>query len=264
MKKQFVVYGLSLIVLLLPIYDIPYTIPKTYAVDSTSSASPSASIKTKLEELKKEIASKAAKLKAEINQKLTNKAYAGTVKSKSESSITIATHNGPKIININQDTEYQTNLKLKKKFTFGSLKEEDYIAALGDVDETQVLTAKKIILLPETSVQKPKTILWGQIASASNSQIGIKDRSLKNHILVTSDKTNFQKGAEEITSDEIKLNNFIIVTGSTNSNGIIAANFIYVIPTGGVLKPKKTATPSAEVSTKSATPKPATSSGKKK
>ena len=40
------------------------------AVDST----PSAEIKAKLEELKKEIASKAAKLKQEVNRKLQNKA----------------------------------------------------------------------------------------------------------------------------------------------------------------------------------------------
>lgn len=235
-----------------------------YAAESTSSASPSASIKTKLEELKKEIASKAAKLKLEINQKLQNKAYVGTIKSKSKTSITVASHNGPKIININQDTQLETSLKLKKKFTFDSLKEEDFIAALGDIDETQVLTAKKIILLPETVSQKPKTHSWGQVVSISNSQIAIKDRSLKNHILIISDQTTYQKSGEEIASGDIKINNFIIITGTTNTNGTIKTDFIYVTGTGGVLKLKKVATPSAEIATKSATPKPTTSSGKKK
>ena len=245
-------------VFVLTLYILHYTlyIP-IYAADASPSASPSANLKTKLEELKKEIASKAAKLKNEVNQRLTNKAYVGNIKSMSNTSITIASINGPKIINVNQDTLYATSLKSKKKFTFGTLKEDDYIAALGDIDETGILTAKKLILLPTNNSQLP-IILWGQIHSMSNSQIAIKDRSLKNHILIVSSETIYQKGTEEITSEDIKLNNFIITSGIANSNGTIKPKFIYVIPTGGILKLKKTATPSATPSTQ------ATSSGKKK
>src|SRR3989338_2847231 len=87
----------------------PLTLYSVYAADST----PSADIKIKLEELKKEIASKAAKLKQEISSKLKDKAYIGNVKSKSDTSLTIATSTGPKIISVNQDTIFDSKIKSK-------------------------------------------------------------------------------------------------------------------------------------------------------
>ena len=79
----------------------------TYAAES----SPSADIKSKLEELKKEIASKAAILKQEVNKKLKDKAYVGKVKHKSDSSLTLAASSGPKIVSINQDPLFESKIK---------------------------------------------------------------------------------------------------------------------------------------------------------
>ena len=103
--KKFTIYNLqfTIFVLCLTFYILHSTfyIPAAFAAESTPSSDPlrqsdsEASIKSKLEELKKEIASKAAKLKQEVNQRLQNKAYVGAVKAVSETSITIASQSGP-------------------------------------------------------------------------------------------------------------------------------------------------------------------------
>ena len=104
--------NITVIVIIIIITLIPLP---AYAMDST----PSANIKAKLEELKQEIASKAAKLKQEINLKLQNKAFIGTIKTKSINSITLASNTGSKIISLNQDTQYASRIK-NTKYSYSS------------------------------------------------------------------------------------------------------------------------------------------------
>lgn len=215
------------------------------AADST----PSADIKSKLEELKKDIASKAAKLKLDIDKKLTNKAYIGKVKAISKTSITIAGKTGPKIISINQDTVFDSQLKsslreASKKYSLKLVSEEDSLAALGDIDETDVLIAKKIILLQPTAYSlQPKTHLWGQIVAVSEKLATLKDKGQKNIAISLPKKTSVKEG------------NFVILSGSLGKNDIFEASFVYIIPQGGILKPKgKSATTSAQIATPSAKP----------
>lgn len=228
--------GYSLIFfLLLP---VAYSLSSVYAAEST----PSADIKAKLEELKKEIASKAAKLKQEINRKLKDKAYTGKVKSKSETTLTLAAESGPKVININQDTVFESNIKSKQKFSQKTISLEDRIAALGDSDETGVLTARKIILLPPTAYNlQPKTYLWGQIVSISDQLTTLKNSESKNISLRLPAQA------------EVKSGDFVILTGINDKNNVFSAKFVYVISQGNI-KAKKTASPSAKVSTPSSKP----------
>ncbi len=205
--KKRIAFSLFLL-LFLQLYPMPYTLYPTFAADST----PSANIRTKLKELQTEIASKAAKLKQEMNRKLQNKVYIGKVKQKSVTSLTLATRSGAKLVSLNQDTVIP-----KKKFT-----EEDYLAALGDVDETGVLIAKKIILLP-TPNSELKTYLWGQIISKSNER---SSSSSKLATLKTSDLKSIALSLP--TNSEAKINDFVIVTGTKGKNDIFNAEFVYV------------------------------------
>lgn len=209
-----------------------FTLHPVYAADST----PSADIRAKLDELKKEIASKAAKLKTIVDRKLKDKAYIGNIKQKSDNSITLATSSNPKIVSITQDTAFESNIKKKSKFSDKNLAEDDFIAALGDTDEIGVLTARKIILLPEPPA-KQKTSLWGQVISASDQLITLKK----------SDAKIISVSIPSVSG--IKSNSFVILTGNENKNGIFKAGFVYVIPEGGVIKPKKQATSSARLDT---------------
>lgn len=259
---RFQFLGYSLIFLLLS--TVTCTLYPTYAAEST----PSADIKAKLEELKKEIASKAAKLKQEVNQKLKDKAYIGKVihpasggKTKSAESLTLAATSGPKIVSLNQDTLFESKLKSRKKFSPKDILEEDFIVALGDIDETAVLTAKKVILLSPPQ-DEPKTHLWGQVIAMSDDLITIKNRD--NEQVRASGAKN---AAVSLSSAQaVKLNEFVILTGTKTKTGgafgteIFDAEFVYVIPQGGFIKPKKVATPSSTIklqtATKSAKPIP--------
>lgn len=234
--------GLSvklIIFFLFLISPFPLTLSPVYAVDST----PSAIIQSKLNELKKEIASKAAALKQEVNRKLQNKAYAGIIKSASGSAILIIDKNGVKNIKVNQDTVFENQLSKKKALKFADLKEGQLVAGLGEIDELNNLIAKKIILIAPSNWEdayKPKTVLWGKVISSDENILTIKDYQGKNNAVSIKD-----------IDIPIKMNDFTIITGYLNKTSIINATFAYVIPQGGVLKPKKIATPSATPKTAS-------------
>lgn len=240
--RKFMVYSLWFIVIVLTIYHLPYTIYPVFAADST----PSADIQTKLKQLETEIASKAANLKQQLNKKLENKAYVGTLKTHSATSLTLASSSGPKLVNLNQDTDFKSNIKSKKAFSADTLADEMYIAALGDIDETQVLTARQIVLLTKPSGAH-KSFLWGKVASIDGRLATLLDRTSKTMAISNSSDT------------DIRVGDFIIATGKMGENDIFEAGFVFVIPQGGTLRPKKTASSSAQVS-----PKPTSSSAKAK
>lgn len=206
-----------------------------FALDSTPSADAQTKLKAFLDS--PQFASKVAKLKQELSKKLANKAYIGVVKSKAATTLTLASRSGTKVININQDTIYDPASLTNKK---NGLKEEDFIAALGDVDETAVLTARKIVLLKTADQPNEKTIIWGNVASVSDNLATIIDKSGKNIAIST----------VKVTT-KIAQGHYVIVTGIPGKNEILSASFIYVIP--GAQAPK-IASQSAIESTKSASP----------
>ncbi len=173
------------------------------AVDST----PSADIVSKLKAFQKEAASKAAQLKDLITRKLQNKAFVGSIQSSSGNSLTLSAKSGPKIVSINEDT-----ILPKKKLISGI-----YLAALGDIDDTGVLTAKKIVLEASPSGE-PKTYLWGKIISVSDNLVTLRDNNRRNI------------AASLPKSSKAKLNDTVILTGTTTKN-IFEAEFVYVIAT---------------------------------
>ncbi|MBI3109865.1 hypothetical protein HYZ06_02375 [Candidatus Daviesbacteria bacterium] len=211
MRKSITIKSVSSqALLIIVIIIIIFLVPSTFAAEST----PSADIRNKLEELKKEIASKAARLKEVVSQKLTNKAFIGTVENKTDNSLTIVTKSGAKIVSFNQDTVFESKIKSKKKFP-KNLATGDYLTALGDIDDTGVLTAKKVILLSPVNLP-PKTYLWGEIVSTSNSLVSLKDKNLKIHGV--SLKKNF----------DLKLGDIVILTGNFNKNEVFEAGFVFV------------------------------------
>lgn len=224
-------------------FNFAFYTPAAHAANS----SPSADIQSKLKQLEQAIASKAAKLKQEVSNKLQNKAYVGNIQTKSTGSITLATKTGPKIVTLNQDTVYESKSLKVKSYSQKVLSEQDLIAALGDVDDAGVLTAKKIILLPSSN-QQSKTFIWGQVVSLNEKLVTIKNREDKNIAATIDSDTVLKKGEEDLTLGGLKAGNFVIVSGVNNINDLLESSFIYVLPQGILLKPKtKLATPSATI-----------------
>ncbi len=171
--------------------DLPCPMYPVYA----QTASPSASLKDKIKALQTEIASRAAQLKQDVNKKLQNKVYVGVVQSKSPTSLVLVTRTGNKNITINEYTDYVGDNKITAK----TLAENDYVAALGDVDDNEVLIAKRIVRLP-TTTNTERQVVAGTIMSFINPNVTLKTHSGQT-LELTVDKS---------VSDKVKLNKAII------------------------------------------------------
>ena len=211
--------------------------PLTLAQESTQSAE----IDPRLNELKREIASKAAKLKAEINKKLQNKAYVGTVETViDDKNITITSNNGPRVITTTVDTIYRSQLpKSKTKVSLETIKQGDYLVALGDIDENTILTAKKIVILP--SIPK-KTIVWGQVASLDKDSLQVLDKKGNSTEFVLDDPT-IRKGGKTVSLKTLAEDDLVIVTGLQDEDSLKVSS-IFILPEKAPALPS--ATKSAE------------------
>lgn len=232
------------LVFVLPLILNTFPITLVSAAEST----PSAETKSKLKALQEQIASQASKIKLDITRKMQNRAFNGFIKSKSPTSLTLATKSGSKIINLNEYTNYQSTGKLKTGLS--NLTTDDFIIALGDVDNNEVLTAKVIIKTASPSAQQRKAI-FGQVLSVNNEVVVITDKEKQKFTVKTNSETTYKIGKEVGALSDIKAGKPIIVSGPTDNTGTIEARFIYIYPYSSIAKPKiaspsTTATGSAE------------------
>lgn len=245
------------------IFISPFIFPNSHlhAVESTRSASPSEALKYKLKELQESIASRAAKLKDEIGKKLTSRAYVGTIQAISGTTITLATKKGEvKIVNINDFTEFRG----WKKPNINSLAHNDFIAALGDIDDTEGLTAKRIISCQDTGARcNPSTIksakvdfeqrqiIWGRLISSSQSLLSIRTNQNQVYNFTIAPDTQFRP------NNLTPLNQPIIVVATKTKDNALKGRFIYVpnLPAHSAAassKVQKDASPSSKKATSSA------------
>lgn len=217
---------------------------------SVLSATTSPSLKQKLEELKKEVASKAAIMKLETKQKLENKVFVGTVSSNDGQTIILSTRNGLKTVNIDEYTNFQSKIKTVKKTALiaKNIAEGDYVATLGDVDDKGILVAKKVVKLEKIATDGAKLVL-GKIESVSSPTLTLK-LPTNNTLLkvITSPTTYFFIGqTEEASIQDAKTDKLLIAKGEQLRDGSIKARFVYFYPTGTV-KAVKIASPSSATS----------------
>lgn len=216
---------------------------------SVLSATTSPSLKQKLEELKKEVASKAAIMKLETKQKLENKVFVGTVSSNDGQTIILSTRNGLKTVNIDEYTNFQSKIKTVKKTALiaKNIAEGDYVATLGDVDDKGILVAKKVVKLEKIATDGAKLVL-GKIESVSSPTLTLK-LPTNNTLLkvITSPTTYFFIGQTEASIQDAKTDKLLIAKGEQLRDGSIKARFVYFYPTGTV-KAVKIASPSSATS----------------
>lgn len=233
---------LTVLLIALTIRYMLYPVP-SYAQDS----SPSGSLIQKLNDLKNDIASKAAQIKNEVTQKVQNKAIIGSIINISDTEVTIQTLNAAKIIRYDEFTEI---LGAKnKKIEIDTLEIDDKIAALGDVDDKNNLVAQRLIYL-ENFASNSAVLLWGQIQKTSGNVITVKTQSGDTKNLITNFQTNFFLGNEEASILDTKVEKFLVARALTQKDGSLKARYIYFIPSKGFTKPtekspNKSATSSA-------------------
>lgn len=203
-----------------------FYLPTVFAQDS----SPSANIQSKLKALQEEIASRAANMKNEVSKKLLNKAYIGIIKSKDSTSLTVSLRTETGNININEFTEYVIKTKTLVGDTgLKSLNVSDSIAALGDIDDNGVLTAKKIVKLAKPVVLKK--VIYGSLASVATSSAVLKTAHDDQFTINFDKNTDYQLSKSDGSFSDIKINQWtIVVTEETNPQPFLA-KFVYIFPT---------------------------------
>ncbi len=222
----------------------------THAADSSPSAGLNDNLKSQFKTLEAEIASRAAQLKQQVSNQLQNKVYLGVVKSISDNSssdktIILATKDGSRIINTNDYTEYidvSTQTKTSRKTLFKEAAADDYIAALGDVDNNDVMTAKKIVK-EDNPGDAVNVIIWGQITSLNDQGFNLQTKDQKSLSFNWDSNTDFEQGNGTATSDNLKVGGSVITVGAPDKGNSYLAQLIYFTPapTAASLsaKPKK-------------------------
>lgn len=220
------------LVLFITLYIIHYTlyIRPTAALEPAQPATFSSELKLKIKALQDEIASKAAQLKNEVSRRMQNRAYIGFIKAKSDTSLTVATTGKTRLVSLNEYTEYTSNVKSKTKFNAKTLAVEDYVAVLGDVDDNEVLTAKKVIKLAPPQ-KKEKQLILGQVISLSDQNLNLQTKDGQRLLITVDKKTNYQAGKLKGKLNDVQLNQQIIVVGEGSTN-TLQARFIYILPGG--------------------------------
>lgn len=216
---------------------------KTHAQESTASATgvlaeaTDSGVLSKLDDLKKEIASKAADLKAEVDRRIANKAVVGKPSVITTDTITLDTISGNKTIKVDEYTLYQntSSRKTKKAFEFKNILTDDTIVALGDTDERGSLKAKKIIRVDKVK-SSAKKYITGNIVSVEGNSLNLVTKTGSSSAVPFNSKTIIKMGSSEVTAKDLIQGKTVITVLPTSEAS--AAAFIYIQPVSGMVKSK--------------------------
>jgi len=221
-----------------------------YAQDASSSAKPvlatDSAKQTKIDNLKKEIASKAADLKAEVDKKIGNKVFTGKVSNISNNTLSLDAELGSRSIEVNEYTLYQdqSSQKTKKAFTLDTIKSGDTLIALGEVDEKQKMTAKKIIRINTIKLRSFEYV-FGKISKVEPQKITLKNKNGTEQVVGFDSKIIIKNGKDIGAVGDIKMTrNAIAVYPKDEAT---RSGLLYILPAGGLR-------PTGDASSSSATP----------
>jgi hypothetical protein len=224
-------------VLFAALYSIPSTLYPAHASDDSSA---SADI---LKQLQTEAASMAAKIKNEVTKRLDNKEYSGLVTGKTDTKITLDSNGNKKDVLINQYTVAVAQGKISSKLSSG-----DFLIALGDVNDSSELVAKKIIKMAPPKEATPSSA-WGKVKAIGPTGITITSKDAKPININVDSDTTYQLGKDDAQLSDVLTGHNIIAVGDYDQNRELLAKFIYLIPGDGLTSPKsKVASGSADAS----------------
>lgn len=218
-----------------------------YAKESSPSAEPAvatnSAMQTKIDDLKKEIASKAADLKAVMDKKIGNKVFTGKISRISTDTISIDAELGARSVTVNEYTLYQdqSSQKIKKAFKLDSIKSGDTVIALGEVDEKSIMTAKKVIRVNGVKLRS-FSYVFGQISKVEPQKITLKNKNGTEQVIGFDSKLVIKNEKDKGTVTDIKMTrNAIAVYPKDEAT---RSSLLYILPVGG-LKPVGDASASA-------------------
>lgn len=208
-------------------------------VSPQPSASGSASLLQKINEIKEKAASKAADFISQVTKKLQNKAYYGVIDSIDSNQILISFNENDFTISTNEYTGFTSTIKSSKKTAaLKDLSNGDFIAALGDTDDKGVLNAKKIVKSTPPASESAQ-LIWGLVEKVSGSTITVKAVGNTSQVVTAAVKSIIFLGQEEASLADIKTGRTIIARGKVSANSGFFSSYIYIIPPTADAKPEK-------------------------
>ncbi len=208
-------------------------------VSPQPSASGSASLIQKINEIKEKAASKAADFISQVTKKLQNKAYYGIINSVDDDKIVVSFQDKDFTIVTDEYTGFTSALKTGKKIAaVKDLAKGDFIAALGDTDDKGVLNAKKIIKSAAPASESAQ-LIWGQVQKIAGPTITISNSEKSDQVITAAVKSSIFLGQEEASLVDIKAGRTIIARGKMSANSGFFSSYIYIIPPTADAKPEK-------------------------
>lgn len=205
-------------------------------------------IQSKLKDLESEIASKAAQIKSQIGKKVENRLEVGLVQSKTDSQIILAAlpDQSSTTNDYNPDANKNVTVIINKFTDYGytgkvtrSINTDDFVVALGDLDDKSNLVAKRVVKepLPDST---PIIYFWGKVTEASSSGMLVQGKDKNLNVSLNKD-TSYQLGDKNSTSKSLEKDENVVAVGAIDAKTqYLIAQFIYIFP--------QTATPSPSAS----------------
>ncbi len=235
--KEFRIYNLKFKIGLLVIFTFyilhfTFYIPIVHADDASSSGD----LQSKLKALESEIASKAAQIKSQIGKKVENRLEEGLVQSKTDSQIILAAlpdqssttndynpdANKNVTVLINKFTTYDYTGKVTK-----SINTDDFVVALGDLDDKSNLVAKRVVKEPKPN-QTPIIYFWGKVTEASSSGMIVQGKDKTQNVSLNKD-TIYQAGDKNASSKSLEKDEMVVAVGSIDAKSQdLIAQFVYI------------------------------------
>lgn len=128
---------------------------------------------------------------------------------------------------VDQYTTFQNTLS-SKQITFKNIASNDYLVALGDLDDSGNLVAKKIVRMDPPSLDQNK-IVKGQLQSISGQYLDVQTKQGVNQILTTGDTT-FNQDSGPIQKSNLKTGQNIVAVLITTASGVTKARSIFIVP----------------------------------
>jgi len=206
-------------------------------------------VEEKIQQIREAVREKVRERVEEAQQGIP-RAYFGKIKQIGSQEFTLETRREEIQVTVSAETKFIGNNK--QNLEFKDLKVGDYCIAMGYLKESEILEAKRIVIIPKP---KPpvRITAFGKVTDISSEEKILTVKNEKRgltYTVSTNEKTVITKKVdtriEKVDFSAIKIGDRVIVVGTRKENEekIINAKIIHVIPGKALGQEKTTPTPS--------------------
>jgi len=195
------------------IFHLSYAKAATVTTQATVSSPSATPTDEKVQEVREAVKEKVLEKIQEIKDKIEKKGYVGILKEMTDSTLTLETLTGEKMVQIaSQAAIIGTS---RKEIKAKDLEIDQKIICMGTLDENKILQAKRIVVVPTPTKTPPKRQAFAgrisQIDSKTKTVTLAHLRKLTQQYIVKVDKnTNLLEGKFE----DLKVDNILVVVSS--------------------------------------------------